>query len=178
MRPFLTIAGTIGSIMPDIDLENSKQSRGVFGGFGILLAFMGAVSLFKIFVHCRALSYVGGNLRRCEIFLLETCSTNSPPIEDFSTPCWRAYFLAPLVPRCFYNLFDKSDIVAWMGGALIFIGAITHLLLDELYSIDFAGNRVKRSFGTAMKLFDYRKPASALLMSTAACGNLVFCAAR
>ena len=51
-----------------------------------------------------------------------------------------------------------------MGGALVFIGALTHLLLDEIYSIDFAGNRVKRSFGTAMKLYDYKKPASAFLM--------------
>ncbi len=59
-----------------------------------------------------------------------------------------------------------------MGGAIIFIGALTHLLLDELYSIDFAGNRVKRSFGTAMKLFDYKKPASAGLMTLVLVGTL------
>ncbi len=37
---FLTIAGTVGSILPDIDLESSKQSRTVFGAFGIFFAFI------------------------------------------------------------------------------------------------------------------------------------------
>jgi hypothetical protein len=33
---------------------------------------------------------------------------------------------------------------------------IIHLLLDELYSVDITGAKLKRSFGTALKLFDAR----------------------
>ena len=38
----------------------------------------------------------------------------------------------------------------------IFIGFMTHLLLDEMYSIDLRGRRVKKSFGTAIKFFSTR----------------------
>lgn len=38
---------------------------------------------------------------------------------------------------------------------MFFIGGfLIHLLLDEIYSIDLAGTRLKKSFGTAIKLYD------------------------
>ena len=38
----------------------------------------------------------------------------------------------------------------------VFIGFMTHLLLDEMYSIDLRGRRIKKSFGTAIKFFSTR----------------------
>jgi membrane-bound metal-dependent hydrolase YbcI (DUF457 family) len=166
---FLTIAGTIGSIMPDIDLEGSKQSRTVFGGFGIFFAFI------ALFHYSQFLSIAELCLLWLAIFVT---------VRYF---IWRLFheftvhrglfhsllaniFFGVTGATIFYNLLEKSDTVAWMGGAIIFIGALTHLLLDELYSIDFAGNRVKRSFGTALKLFDYKKPTSAILMTVVLAG--------
>jgi len=35
----------------------------------------------------------------------------------------------------------------------VFLGFITHLALDELYSVDLMGRRLKKSWGTAMKFF-------------------------
>lgn len=35
-------------------------------------------------------------------------------------------------------------------------GFVTHLLLDELYSVDFRGVRLKKSFGTALKFWSTR----------------------
>lgn len=168
---FLTIAGTIGSIMPDIDLEGSKQSRTVFGGFGIFFAFI------ALFHYSQFLSIA----ELCMLWLAIFIS-----IRYF---IWRLFheltvhrglfhsllaniFFGVTGAAIFYNLLEKSDTVAWMGGAIIFIGALTHLILDELYSIDFAGNRVKRSFGTALKLFDYKKPTSAVLMTVVLAGVL------
>lgn len=40
----------------------------------------------------------------------------------------------------------------WMAGAVV-IGCLTHLVLDEIFSIDLRGRRLKRSFGTAIKLW-------------------------
>lgn len=51
-------------------------------------------------------------------------------------------------------------LAAWMG-------ALSHLLLDEIYSVDFDGNklvRLKRSFGTAFKFWDSRFPATSVLL--------------
>ncbi|HAY79115.1 MAG TPA: metal-dependent hydrolase [Planctomycetaceae bacterium] len=38
----------------------------------------------------------------------------------------------------------------------VFIGFMTHLVLDEMYSIDLRGVRIKKSFGTAIKFFSTR----------------------
>ena len=171
---FLTIAGTLGSILPDIDLESSKQSRTVFAGFGIFFAFI------ALFHYSQFLSIAELCLLWLAIFI---------SIRYFAWKLFHEFtvhrglfhsllanvFFAVTGATIFYNLLEKTDTVAWMGGTIIFIGALTHLLLDELYSIDFAGNRVKRSFGTALKLYDYKKPASAVLMVSVLAGVFIYC---
>ena len=171
---FLTIAGTLGSILPDIDLESSKQSRTVFSGFGMFFAFI------ALFHYSQFLSIAELCLLWLAIFIF---------IRYFVWKLFHEFtvhrgifhsllaniFFGVTGAAIFYNFLEKTDTVAWMGGTIVFIGALTHLLLDELYSIDFAGNRVKRSFGTAMKLFDYKKPASAILM-TAVLGGVLYIA--
>ena len=42
----------------------------------------------------------------------------------------------------------------WTGAAIA--GFMTHLILDELYSVDFRGVRLKKSFGTALKFWSTR----------------------
>lgn len=42
----------------------------------------------------------------------------------------------------------------------VFIGFILHLLLDELYSVDLMGRRLKKSWGTALKFFGKDKMAN------------------
>ena len=62
----LTIAAAVGGILPDIDLNNSKQSRYLFGGLGIFLGFVVLFHFAKVlsiaemwlmwigvFAHCR-----------------------------------------------------------------------------------------------------------------------------
>jgi len=66
-----------------------------------------------------------------------------------------AALLFALITSCLaFHVFDKSAFVSWFTSLFIFLGFILHLLLDELYSVDFMGKRLKRSFGTALKLFD------------------------
>ena len=38
-----------------------------------------------------------------------------------------------------------------MSGLFVSVGYVIHLVLDEIYSVDLTGARVKRSFGTALK---------------------------
>ena len=42
---------------------------------------------------------------------------------------------------------------SWLIASFITGGYLLHLLLDECYSVDLLGGRLKRSFGTALKLF-------------------------
>ena len=43
-------------------------------------------------------------------------------------------------------------------------GYLTHLCLDEAASVDLLGNRVRRSFGTALKPFSVASPWASLAM--------------
>ena len=68
----------------------------------------------------------------------------------------------------FYYVFDRPDGVAWLGGGFLLIGFLTHLILDEMYSVDVLGNHIKKSFGTAFKPIDMRNPAGSVAMVVAA----------
>jgi hypothetical protein len=49
----------------------------------------------------------------------------------------------------------------------LFIGFLTHLVLDEIYSVDVMDVHIKKSFGTALKLVDTRNPAASSAMVVA-----------
>ena len=68
----------------------------------------------------------------------------------------------------FYYVFDRPDGVAWLAGGFLFIGFLTHLILDEMYSVDVLGNHIKKSFGTAFKPFDKRNLVGSGVMAAAA----------
>ena len=64
-----------------------------------------------------------------------------------------------------FHFFAKQPFIAWLVGLFIFLGFILHLVLDEIYSVDFMGYRLKRSFGTALKLFDFKARISTAVIS-------------
>ena len=68
----------------------------------------------------------------------------------------------------FYYVFDRPDGVAWLAGGFLLIGFLTHLILDEMYSVDVLGNHIKKSFGTAFKPIDMRNPVGSAAMAVAA----------
>lgn len=55
----------------------------------------------------------------------------------------------------------------------VFLGFLSHLILDELWSIDWKAARYKESHGTALKLFTLHRP-SANLLAYGLLGILVF----
>jgi hypothetical protein len=63
-----------------------------------------------------------------------------------------------------YHVFRLSPLVAWMNGLFVSAGYMVHLVLDELYSVDLTGARVKRSFGTALKLISADVAATTCLV--------------
>jgi len=57
---------------------------------------------------------------------------------------------------------------SWLLACFMFGGCLTHLTLDEIYSVDFMGARIKRSFGSALKLLDSQRvlASSAVLFTS------------
>jgi len=64
-----------------------------------------------------------------------------------------------------YNLFGylfHVDIIFIISGYLI--GFVTHLILDEAYSVDFSNKRMKKSFGTAVSFYSNKNPIGYIVM--------------
>jgi hypothetical protein len=79
-----------------------------------------------------------------------------------------AVFCAAATAAIFKHLLGRHDGVAWLAAGFMFVGFITHLVLDEIYSVDVMDTRIKASFGTALKLADTRHPGHSAAMAVAA----------
>ena len=61
---------------------------------------------------------------------------------------------AELTTLLFYKVLYVDATFSITAGAFLFFGFILHLLLDELFSINALGLSIKKSFGSALKLYD------------------------
>jgi hypothetical protein len=57
--------------------------------------------------------------------------------------------------------------VAWLAAGFLSVGFLTHLILDEIYSVDVMDTRIKASFGTALKLVDTKHWGHSTAMAAA-----------
>ena len=156
---FLFAGGIIGGILPDIDSDNSTPTRIMQYIFSNLFAFF---VLFK---------YIGlypiGNLILIWIlsfgvsfgffYLFNNFTSHRGMFH--SIPAGFVFWFG--FSLLFYYIFKFDAMFSWYFGMFVFIGYITHLILDEIYSIDLSGARIKKSFGSALKFFskDYKATA-------------------
>jgi LexA-binding, inner membrane-associated putative hydrolase len=151
----LTLAGTIGGILPDIDLDKAIPARILFNALGAISAFVALFSLSRQYSIAElwivwlgvylAVRYGGHRL-----FLDRTHHRGV-----FHSILAGLFFMA-LTAVIFDRVFGEPPALAWLTGLFVLIGFIIHLALDEIYSVDIEGAAIKKSFGTALKLFDYR----------------------
>ncbi len=152
----VTLAGVIGSVLPDIDLKDSRPSRALFAGlavffsFVVLFAVAPKYSIAEMWIAWLgtlvAVRYIGHSL-----------------FTSFSyhRGIWHSiiaglffWFLTAVI---FHYLMGFHEGVAWLGGGFLFVGYMTHLILDEIYSVDVYDTRLKASFGTALKIYDGKR---------------------
>jgi hypothetical protein len=168
----VTMAGVLGSVLPDIDLKDSRPSRAMFAGLAIFFSF---AVLFNA-----ATKY---SIAELWILWLGTLLIVRYGLHgvfhriSVHRGIWHsilaAIFCAVATSVVFQQLLGKPAGVAWLGGAFMFVGYLTHLTLDEIYSVDVMDTRLKSSFGTALKFFDRRHFYSSLGMAAATLGAIV-----
>jgi len=155
----LATAGVVGGILPDIDLHYSHPSRILFSLLGVLLAFLW---IFSAEDTLTIVELWGAGLgiylfiRFPTWALFHKFTVHRGVIHSIVA----ALFFALLTSAVSFHLFHKSPFISWLIAFFIFLGFILHLLLDEIYSVDFMGHRLKRSFGTALKLLDTKMSIS------------------
>lgn len=160
----VTLAGVAGSVLPDIDLRDGRASTILFSGIAVFASFC------VLFI----------NAERFSIAELWVLWLGSLVLVRYGLHAlfyriavhrgvWHSLLAgllwAGLTAILFHDLLGRHAGVAWLGGGFMFIGYLTHLILDEIYSVDFLGNRLKASFGSALKVIDTRYPGHTLAMA-------------
>ena len=162
----VTLAGMLGSVLPDIDLKDSRPARAMLNGLAVLFSFAVLFSVAHKYSIAEMLILWLGTLLTVRYVGKETFARFS-----YHRGVWHsllAMVFCAFVTACVLKyLLGKNDSVAWLGAGFLAIGYLTHLVLDEIYSVDVMDTRIKASFGTAVKLYDGRRLDHSAAMAVA-----------
>ncbi len=169
----VTMAGVLGSVMPDVDLKESRPAQALFGGLAIFLSFAVLFSFAYKYSVAEMWVFWLGTLVGVRYGLQALFHRFS-----YHRGIWHsilaAVFFWFLTAIIFKYALDKHEGVAWLAGAFMFLGYLTHLILDEIYSVDVFNTRIKASFGSAMKLFDGKQLGDSAVIAVATLIAFVF----
>jgi hypothetical protein len=158
--------GVMGSLLPDIDADASAPVRAFFGILGAALAFAWTLPLIGRYSPLNlGVVWIGSFLAvrvlLCEAFARLTVH------RGIWHSLLAAVFTALAAVNLLHWLLGQAVQAAWVGGLMVGVGYLAHLVLDEACGVDLLGVRVRRSFGTALKPWSYKDPASSLAMAAA-----------
>ncbi len=161
---WLIFLGTLGGLLPDIDATNSKPAKMLF----FVLALIGTAAAIDAFKHSYPpyplLSIIAGTylfIRYVMLALFNRLTVHRGVFHSILA----ALFFALLMTCISYHFMHQDVLHAWASGIFIAMGFIVHLLLDEIYSVDLSNTKMKKSFGTALKLFSCNSITSSVLMA-------------
>ena len=162
----MTVAGVLGSVLPDIDLKDSRPSKALFSGlaaffaFAVLFLLAGRLSIAELWLAALA-AFLG--VRYVAHAIFHRMSYHRGIYHSILAAVFFAFFTAVI----YKSVLGRHEGVAWLAAVFMFVGYMTHLVLDEIYSVDVMDTRIKASFGTAIKPIDARKPLHTLAMAVA-----------
>lgn len=159
------LMGTLGGILPDIDSDNSHSLSILFSVFSIIACGVTAIAwaqhlpLMWVWVACAGM-FVLMQFGVRNIFEAFTVHRGI-----FHSLLAGLFFV--LVVASGMQMLGASSTTSWFLGLFTGFGYCVHLLLDEIFAVDFMNVQIKRSFGSAFKLFDYQnlKTSGALALA-------------
>jgi membrane-bound metal-dependent hydrolase YbcI (DUF457 family) len=162
----VTLAGVLGSVLPDIDLEDSRPARAMFAGLAVFFSFAVLFSLERKYSIAEMLILWLGTMLFVRYLAKDVFFRFS-----YHRGIWHSLlamvFCAFVTAWVYSRLLGRDDAVAWLAACFLAIGYLTHLILDEIYSVDVMDTRIKSSFGTALKVFDWNHPGHSAAMAIA-----------
>lgn len=162
----VTLAGVLGSVLPDIDLKDSRPARAMFAGLAVFFSFAVLFSLERKYSIAEMLILWMGTLVFVRYVAKEVFFNFS-----YHRGIWHSLlamaFCAFITAIVYSKLLGRNEGVAWLAAGFMAIGYLTHLILDEIYSVDVMDTRIKASFGTAVKPVDFNHPGHSAAMAVA-----------
>lgn len=157
------VMGTLGGILPDIDSDNSHSLGILFGAFSIIACGFTAVAWIEVW----PLAWVWA---ACTLVFIVVQFGVRFVFARFTVH--RGIFHSVLACLLFMFLvasgaafLGASGTVSWFLALFLGFGYCVHLLLDEIFGVDFMNVAIKRSFGSAFKLFDYQNMTTSAIMA-------------
>jgi hypothetical protein len=163
----LFLLGVAGGLLPDLDSDNSAAARAFFTLLGVASAFFVSVALIER-LPVLELALVGAGVFLVARYGLFEVFARLTVHRGLWHSWLAAGFAALAVTNVSFHLAGFPAWESWLAGFFVAVGYLTHLCLDEIASVDLLGNRVKRSFGTALKPFSTSAPAASAGMFLAA----------
>ncbi len=162
--PWLIFLGIVGGMLPDIDAVNSKPVRLLFNVLALLSA-TAVLSALKTYVGSYQLLALAAGIYWLTRYLVLASLARFTVHRGIFHSVLALLFFALLMVCVSDYAFKQNAVSAWLNGFFLGFGFLVHLLLDEMYSVDLSNRRMKKSFGTALKLFNYKNLPSSALMS-------------
>ncbi|MEA3387275.1 MAG: metal-dependent hydrolase [Patescibacteria group bacterium] len=159
----LIFIGTVSGFLPDLDHSESIPNKSMFN----LLTFIGLVILsivlygeynIELFLLIIFSSFIF--IRYILKFIYDKIVIHRGMFHSIPTGLLFSFLSIDFL----YHFSDLNLDLILVIGFFIFIGYISHLLLDEIYSVDVFGFNIKTSFGTALKVFSFKYMYSSLFV--------------
>ncbi|MCP4320360.1 MAG: hypothetical protein GY951_10790 [Psychromonas sp.] len=167
---WLWLLGTIGGLLPDIDSDNSTSLDTLFNLFAlsavlIVIRYITAEQFVQIsFIELIAIPLLVYAVMRYLLRpIFEKITVHRGSCHSLLFLFFIALLTTQITWRVTVQATEQSIFIAWLSGGFILLGGVVHLLLDEIYSVDLSNISIKRSFGTALKLAEFKNKILTLL---------------
>ncbi|GAA04421.1 metal-dependent hydrolase [Photobacterium leiognathi] len=160
MAIWMTFLGTIGGLLPDIDSDHSTSMKALFN---ILAGFCCFILISHIYTQVTMLELL---LYTAALFI--TIRYMGKAVFERRTVhrgCCHSIAFVLLISLCCVHvssIIGHTAETSWLAGGFVLFGGLVHLVLDEIYSVDLSNQRLKKSFGTALKPFSFANPLISL----------------
>ncbi|MBL1353479.1 MAG: metal-dependent hydrolase [Zetaproteobacteria bacterium] len=148
----LFILGSVAGMLPDIDLDHSIPAKWFYRSLTttamLAVAFysMPKFSTLNVLI-CLLVTFIIVHFMLS--YIIKSITSHRGLFH--SVPAAGLFAMA----MYFIGLhgFSWSEHFSWLSAAFICGGYLLHLALDEFYSVDLLGGKLKQSFGSALTLF-------------------------
>ncbi|WP_158678178.1 metal-dependent hydrolase [Pseudoalteromonas sp. T1lg23B] len=159
----LFVIGSLAGLLPDLDADKSRSLNSLFSVFALCIGIF-----LPIFLELNSLTEIWLSALGAYLILMYAIK---PLFERFTVHRGASHSLLNVVMIALLTLnlaimAGKSINFALLCSVSVTVGMLTHLILDECYSVDINNNEIKASFGSALKPIAVASPFACLLQIT------------